>query len=117
MTQRTLFDFPSFLHSHKGEGSHVATDVSGANQWQTILQTHSAKCGEPPPMSCGSKLTPKKYTVVQKRSYKRACRRALLHGIAGYHGKVVTPADFPADLVSRIQQDLQPIRVVQEGCW
>lgn len=42
-------------------------------------------------------------TCVQKRSYKRACRRAIMHGFADYHGRRLQLQDFPSSLIQKVR--------------
>ncbi|CAL1152943.1 unnamed protein product [Cladocopium goreaui] len=52
-------------------------------------------------------------TAVQKRSYKRACRRAILNGFSHYHGHRMQVEDFPPVLVQKLRSDSKPVRCSQ----
>eukprot|EP00435_Cladocopium_sp_Y103_P055544 s1179_g18.t1 len=43
----------------------------------------------------------------KKRSYRRACRRSILHGHAWYHGQHYTPDDFPPALCASERARMQ----------
>lgn len=104
MTQRLLTDFAGFSNvSCEGEGCRGPTTTAEADKWQSILHDASANSGQPPPVCGNTRCHPSPYTSVQKRSYKRACRRALSHGYADYHGKRMHLSDFPSSLVKTIQ--------------
>ena len=106
--QLTLFDIPEFF-SHKGEGSHASTHVGRADNWQFSFVQEAAKCGIPPKMSSGSDV-PGRFSSVQKRSFKRACRRAIVYGSTRYHGRLVMPTDFPSSLVQKMRASLEPVQ-------
>ena len=46
----------------------------------------------------------KQYSAVQKRSYKRACKRAIQTGCSWYHGKCIPLHEFPTALVETLKQ-------------
>ena len=107
--QQLITDFwQTRTASREGEGYHGPTAVVGADSWIQEYCHDSANSGQQPPMSYCSNIPTRPYTQVHKRSYKRACRRALLHGRAQYHGCPVTPRDFPPALVQKLQQQLPP---------
>ena len=103
MQQQTLHDyFPPSWHRSQGEGCQGTTALMGAADWTTEFLSQSAKSGEPLPMGSGPQQRSYRLSTVQKRSYRRACRRALHHGTTWYKGRVVTETDFPQDLRKRI---------------
>ena len=103
MSQTTLHDPRFGLRSCKGEGCSDAILTAGATDWeQDFIQ--SAKYGQPPPMGSGPKPSPPRPTCVQKRSYKRACKRALRTGAAWYRGQLCTPAQFSPQMVEQFSQ-------------
>ena len=72
--QQTLHDFPGFdITGHQGEGCNRSTTVAEADPWVQEFCNIPAKCGQPPPLSYGSRQHALPSTVVQKRSYRRAC--------------------------------------------
>ena len=105
--QRRITDFwtPQY-DSRKGEGYCGTIPTVGAEDWISDFCKSSAKHGQPPLMSNRSSRPTGPHTAVNKRSFKRACRRALCHGHSHYHGQRMTPADFPQGLVSRLQQEI-----------
>eukprot|EP00435_Cladocopium_sp_Y103_P032030 s700_g8.t1 len=46
------------------------------------------------------------HTETTKRSYRRACRRALQQGCAWYKGQCLSPSQFPVDLRNSVQQQI-----------
>ena len=48
------------------------------------------------------------HTAVQKRSYKRACRRAIQTGCAWFHGQCIPLHEFPTALVETLTQSMLP---------
>ena len=103
MTQSTLYDHGFWSHSCKGEGCSVPTDTAEATDW-TLASLNTAKCGQPPPTGYGPQSDQQLFTDVQKRSYKRACRRALCTGAAWYRGQLHTVGHFPPRLVAQLSQ-------------
>ena len=110
-SQRTLYDYPDmFIRDPKGEGCCSSTAVARADAWVTAFCENPAKSGIPPTMGRGPTVSPKFTSAVHKRSYRRACRRALRDGRAGYtyHGRVLHLRDFPDRLIHELQrQDLK----------
>ena len=47
------------------------------------------------------------HTTVRKRSFARACRRALRTGYTTYRGTLMTPNDFPHYLTKQISKELE----------
>ena len=47
------------------------------------------------------------HTTVRKRSFARACRRALRTGYTTYRGTLMTPTDFPDYLTKQISKELE----------
>ena len=107
MRQTTLFDQGFRANSCKGEGCSDATVTAEATDWTQDF-IHSAKCGQPPPTGFGPQSDQQHYTTVQKRSFKRACRRALWTGAAWYKGQLCTVDHFPSRLVAQISQPTVP---------
>ena len=104
-----IYDFPGFtLTGRQGEGCCDPTVTAGADRWIYAFCQDSAKGGQPPQMSNSSNRPMLPQTAVHKRSYKRACRRALTYGNSHYHGRCMQVHDFPQALVQKIQQDMQP---------
>ena len=107
MQQPTLHDyFQTTWHGSQGEGCQGTTALMRAADWTHEFLQSSAKSGEPLPMGSGPQQRSYGISKVQKRSYRRACRRAIQHGTAWYKGKVVAENDFPFDLRSRISTQL-----------
>ena len=50
----------------------------------------------------------KRHSAVQKRSYKRACRRAIQDGCAWFHGKRIPLHEFPIALIETLKQTTTP---------
>ena len=92
-----------------GEGWGISTIAPGADQWYDQLTAmHAANMrGRLPMMSLGSNA-PSKRTQIQKRSFKRAFRRATQHGYSWYRGQCWALRDFPKDLVPRDTKLQQP---------
>ena len=90
------------LRCCEGEGCRGTTTTAGADQWQRILSDLPANRGDPPPVSGDTQVFPSPKTRVQKRSFKRACRRAINLGYADYHGTRYQLSDFPAHLVKSL---------------
>ena len=104
MTQRLLTEYVSnSLPSCEGEGCRGTTTPAGAEAWQQLLTGLPANRGNPPPMSGNTPIIPSPSTCVQKRSFKRACRRAISKGYADYHGRRYQLEDFPAHLVRSLR--------------
>ena len=55
------------------------------------------------------------HTTVKKRSFARACRRALRTGYTTYRGTLMTPNDFPHYLTKQISRELEgkPARFIE----
>lgn len=104
--QTHLEDYFQNIHVHEGEGCHISADVAGADLFSANLLRQLAKSGHPPPEDLGPKQRDpsKRCTTVQKRSFKRACRRMLTHGYAWYRGRLMTPQDFPQALQITMQR-------------
>ena len=103
--QSTIPNFFSRQGDHEGEGCHVATNMARAADWETVFPQWAKQSGIPPTVGHGPIQQPFKqqYTQVQKRSYKRACRRAVLTGQTWYKGQCLRTQDFPAKLVQSFQ--------------
>lgn len=103
--QRTLTDIAGFgLQRHKGEGCCNSTFATGAPAWIDHALPLPANRGHPPPMDCGLNREMRPRLATHKRSFRRACRRAIRFGYARYHGQVMTTKQFPAALVDKIQK-------------
>ena len=94
-------------YSRKGEGYHGTTAVVGADRWIDEYCTATANSGQRPPMGYRSNAPIRPQTAVHKRSFKRACTRAIRNGAAHYHGHLMQVRDFPIKLVQKIQQAQQ----------
>ena len=92
----------------QGEGYCGTMPTVGAENWIADFCRSSAKHGQPPPMSNSSSRPAGPHSAVNKRSFKRACRRAIRHGSSHYHGKHMTIHDFPSGLIQRLQKEAQP---------
>lgn len=86
----------------QGEGCRGPTPTMRATQWETEFIMNTAKCGNPLPMGCGPNQRSPRYSAVQKRSYHRACKRAMAMGATWYRGRVVTTAEFPEKIKQRV---------------
>ena len=97
------------MHS-EGEGWYSPTGVPGADNFTvSFFPNYPANLsGLLPPVSSGS-IKPSKKTEVQKRSFARACRRAMTTGCSWYKGRVMTPADFPQHLRQKTAQKIEAI--------
>ena len=112
--QRTLTDCPGFaLVEPKGEGYCGPTAAVGATDWIDAFCYPSAKRGHRPPMDFGPSLISHAHTTVTKRSFRRACKRALKWGTAGYHGRTWCLQDFPPGLIAKLRasNDAKPEHV------
>ena len=113
-SQRRIYDCSGFhLQSHQGEGYCGSIPTVGADNWITSFCQSTAKHGQQPPMSTRSNRPTAPVTAVQKRSYKRACRRAILNGFSHYHGHRMQVEDFPPVLVQKLRSDSKPVRCSQ----
>ena len=109
MRQLTLFDCPGFLPQiPEGEGCCRTTPTAEADARTRIFFPNPAKSGTQPPAGCGPNPMPRFASKVNKRSFLRACRRAIRDGQAGYHGRVWKLQEFPKDLVTKLQSDRLP---------
>ena len=98
------------LHRYWGEGWNTATSVPEAETSvlpSSLFETPANLSGVLPTMSYGSNCR-LPVRNVHKRSYRRACKRAIQHGFAWYHGRCFDLSDFPVDLRQKIAQELQP---------
>ena len=97
---------PSLLE-HEGEGGSPVTGATGVTMSSDDTFDHLATKQRDtlPPLSYGSKPVPPKYKPVQKRAYKCACRRALVHGFTWYRGRCPNVTDFPTYLVDLCRVD------------
>ena len=106
--QRRLDQFPGFsTRRSEGEGCCGATAAAEAEPWIFHFCQDPAKSGPPPPVSFGSMHRPLS-SPVTKRSFQRACKRALNQGKAGYHGKTWKLTDFPEHLIRKMAASRQP---------
>ena len=116
--QRRLTDYWT-LHaaSRKGEGYCASTRTVEAETWTQVFSNEPANGGQRPPMSFGSNTPDQPRTKVHKRSFKRACRRAMLYGSSQYHGRHMRPQDFPAHLSTKCKQNKanQDVKLPGEG--
>ena len=91
----------------KGEGFRGVTPADGADTWLQQYYNFTANGDQPPPVSFGLTSRPT-YSSVQKRSFKRACRRAILAGSAGYRGQTWNLSDFPPALITKLTKSPGP---------
>ena len=101
--QTALWEFPGFDTDSKGEGYHGTTSVIGAGSSASFHDKDTANCGHPPPAGRGPRQYPSAKPV-QKRSFIRACRRAMQNGSTGYHGRTWNWIDFPAALRQKVSE-------------
>ena len=96
--------------AHEGEGCHTTASVAGADHFTDNLLRQLAKSGQPPPEDLGPQQRDptNRRSPVQKRSFKRACRRMMAHGYAWYHGRMMTSQDFPQALQHSLQPATRP---------
>ena len=96
--------------AHEGEGCHTTASVAGADHFTANLLRQLARSGQPPPEDLGpqQREPTTRRSPVQKRSFKRACRRMMAHGYAWYHGRMMTSQDFPQALQHSLQQEKRP---------
>ena len=89
----------STLHQFWGEGWNTVAGVprAGTTDECEFFQTAAKTCDILPLVSTSS---PSRLPVrsIHKRSFKRACRRALQHGFAWYHGRSMSLSEFPEAL-------------------
>lgn len=102
-SQKRIPDFFTHHSVCEGEGCQGSTSLTRAADWEQIFLQQFAKSGTPLPEDSGPQQRTRPFTTVQKRSYKRACKRTLLHGSTWYHGKIFTPQDFPKWLLQKMQ--------------
>ena len=90
------------LHWNGGEGctslSLGSTEVSAPWTQDFIHMADAKRQGFQPTVCCGKNMWPSARTKIQKRSMRRAFRRAIAHGVAWYRGQAYTPNDFPLQL-------------------
>ena len=116
-TQKRLYECPGFQHiGHQGEGYCGSISTVGADSWITTFCQDSAKHGKQPPMSNRSNRPTAPFTAVQKRSFKRACRRAILNGSSHYHGRCMSVEDFPPALVQKLHAESPSTRCPRTHC-
>ena len=115
--QLTLLDCQGFSISNlQGEGCCGSTPTARADPWiQDFIRT-PAKSGPPPPMGFGPKQQPSTATSVHKRSFQRACHRAMRDGQAGYHGRVWQLHGFPPHLVARLRSKIDHVNRAPPAC-
>ena len=102
--QTSLHDYVGFNNrSCQGEGYCASTCTVEAEAWMKAFCKDPANGGQRPPMSLGSNDPDRPRTTVHKRSFMRACRRALIHGHSHYHGRYMRSQDFPATLRHKVQ--------------
>ena len=100
-------DFPTV--GHWGEGCDFSMGVTGTDSFlsQFLFDKISVKPhGHTPTMTYGHQNPSP--TTTQKRTFRRACNRAIRHGFSWYHGKQMTPQNFPATLVHNCKQKMRP---------
>ncbi|CAL1134038.1 unnamed protein product, partial [Cladocopium goreaui] len=83
-------------------GSVIRKGAGEAINWLPIL-TQTANSGQPPTTGSGStmQIPNKRCTKIQKRSFQRACKRALQHGMAWFRGQAYTVDQFPQTLINK----------------
>ena len=108
--QLTLPTFFRPIGDREGEGCQVSTGLARADDWMQSFMQWAKQSGQPPPEGYGPNTQPDRqcFTQVQKRSYKRACRRAVHTGQTWYKGQCLSITDFPPKLVQSFQGANQP---------
>lgn len=91
--------------SRKGEGYCDSTLTVEAEAWIHAFCQNPANGGQRPPLSISSQFPDRPCTAVHKRSFKRACRRALVHGSSAYHGRNMLLHEFPETLRKKLQAE------------
>ena len=105
--QRLIWEYAKLDRTaNQGEGSCGTTTTRGATTWEQEFINTCAKRGEPLPMGSGLNQRNPKYTQVQKRSYHRACKRAMQFGSTWYRGRVIAHAEFPREIQQRISAQM-----------
>ena len=84
-----------------GEGFSLSM---GVDEGSTMLQLTSELL-DTDPKQHGIRPKPTQ-TAVQKRSFYRACRRAILHGCAWYNGQCMPLHEFPTTLISTVTANM-----------
>ena len=104
MRQTILLEYATAEHGRvQGEGCCGTTSATEASQWEREFIDKFANCGNPLPMDSGPQQRALRPTQVQKRSFRRACARALRHGATWYKGRICSVSDFPLELRHRLQ--------------
>ena len=104
MRQTILLEYATAEHGRvQGEGCCGTTSATEATQWEREFIDKFANCGNPLPMDSGPQQRALRPTQVQKRSFRRACARALRHGATWYKGRICSVSDFPLELRHRLQ--------------
>ena len=111
--QQTLDHYFAISSKREGEGCCTTACAAEAPDFNADLLHQLANCGHPPPEDYGpcQHIPVAHYTSVQKRSYRRACARALQNGYTWYHGRMATPQDFPQSLIQTCAMRCKPNRV------
>ena len=105
--QRSILEFTSpQLQVGQGEGCCSATAATRASDWEQAFIHQSAKRGEPLPVGFGPNQRVPRFSQVQKRSFHRACKRALQHGATWYRGRFFPEAEIPTGLRQKLQPKL-----------
>ena len=107
--QTTLNQYFAQTGKHEGEGGCKAALAAEAKEFTAATLKQLANRGQPPPGDFGpSHAHPYiRPTPVQKRSFRRACTRALDLGHTWYKGRLMRLKDFPQTLIDRIQMRSQ----------
>ena len=95
----------STLHQFWGEGWNTVAGVPGAGTSDDPdeFQIAAKSCDILPLVSTGSPSRPP-VRATHKRSFKRACRRALQQGFAWYHGRSMSLSEFPENLKQTLRE-------------
>ena len=96
----------------EGEGWNLVTEVPEAFSTSNYIPPWNANtCDNMPPASFDSAHGPPRLSSIQKRSFQRACKRAMLHGYSWYKGQCLRPQDVPSNLQTTISDAPKPERL------
>ena len=87
----------AILSCHHGRREGCSEYLSSEREWRTTLAPtpSSTKLHEEWAFGGYGQVSARPRIVRIKRAYRRACYRALRHGMAEYRGKLILPADVP----------------------
>ena len=115
---RSAFSLLLYFLCGRSEGVRVVTTPAGVTEGAAPglaqdIDKAPKLCGTPIPQ-----VSPvhNMFTRSVKRSFKRACRRAICQGSARYRGRTLTAAQVPADLASLKQTRSRPKPMPGQEC-